>query len=112
MIVKNNCKWLLQACPVEGGGEGGDGGTKVDQPLSKIYTKVVNKKCNTTQKGIHSRPMFHNFYIPLPLQKLAKTLLTLPLDFKFFNPFASMGQKVFKYFIIEMLASANFHLNL
>jgi hypothetical protein len=101
MIVKNNCKWLLQACPVEGGGEGGDGGRK-----------VVNKKCNTTQKGIHSRPMFHNFYIPLPLQKLAKTLLTLPLDFKFFNPFASMGQKVFKYFIIEMLASANFHLNL
>jgi hypothetical protein len=76
-----------------GGGEGGYGGTKVDQPLSKIYTKVVDKKCNTTQKGIHSRPIFHNFYIPSPYKKLAKTFLTLPLDF---NPFASMGQKVFK----------------
>jgi hypothetical protein len=72
MIVKNNCKWLLQACPVEGGGEGGDGGTKVDQPLSKISTKVVNKKCNTTQKGIHSRPMFHNFYIPSPYKNWQK----------------------------------------
>jgi hypothetical protein len=42
--------------------------------------------------------MFHNFYIPSPYKKLAKTLLTLPLDF---NPFASMGQKVFKSISIK-----------
>jgi hypothetical protein len=87
-----------------GGGEGGDGGRKVDQPLSKIYTKnAIQPKRNTL--SLNFSQLLHT----LPLQKLAKTLLTLPFDF---NPFASMGQKVFKYFIIEMLASANFHLNL
>ena len=72
MIIKNNCKWLLQACPVEGGGEGGDGGTKVDQPFSKNSTKGLTKNAIQPKKEYTLAQFFTTFTYPPPTKNWQK----------------------------------------
>jgi hypothetical protein len=56
------------------------GGIKV-YPPSKIFAKLVNKNAIKHQKVVPSPKNFHNPSIP-SLPNLAKTSLTLPLDFQ------------------------------
>ena len=61
-------------------GGGGQGGIKV-YPPSKIFAKLVYKNAIKHPKGVPTQKKFSTPITP-PSQNLAKTSLTLPLEFQ------------------------------